>query len=137
MSSTLLTFRPGELDDQVLRPQAGVVGGATSHDLDHLDATILALFPARASRERPRAAGDAEVGATNPAVRHQIADQLARGVVDRHGQPEPDAGDCRVDADEPTRRVDQRSARVSWVERRVGLDHVVDHADRLAGSRRQ
>ena len=34
--------------------------------------------------------------------------------------------DLRVDADHPPVRVDQRTARVAWVDRRVGLDHVVD-----------
>ena len=77
-------------------------------------------------RQRPRAAGDPEVGAPEAALRHQRADDLPRRVVDGHREPEADARDRGVDADDASASVGERAARVARVQRRVGLDHVVD-----------
>ena len=49
---------------------------------------------------RPRAAGDADPGAAHAAVAHQRRDDPPRGGVDRDREPEPDAGDRGVDADD-------------------------------------
>ena len=53
------------------------------------------------------------------------------------GEPEPDAGDRGVDADDAAVAVDQRAAGVAGVERGVGLDDVVDDPRRLARAGRQ
>ena len=57
------------------------------------------------------------------------------GRIDRHGQTEPDPGDRRVDADDPPGRIGQRAAGVARVERRVGLDDVLDEAARTTVTR--
>jgi hypothetical protein len=49
-------------------------------------------------------------------------------VVDRHREPEADAGDRRVDPDDAAAAVRERAARVARVQGRVGLDHVLHHA---------
>ncbi len=78
----------------------------------------------------------------------QLRQQLAHDV-DRHGEPDAEvrgaiAQDRGVDADHFTAQVEQRSARIARVDRRVGLQHVdaalrgdrelaaerADHADR-------
>ena len=74
------------------------------------------------------AAGDAEVGAAEAALGHQRADDRPRRLVDRHGEAEADTGDGGVDADDAAMPVRERAAGVARVERRVGLDHVVDDA---------
>ena len=60
---------------------------------------------------RPRRAGTgagradhAQVGAAHPAVAQQRGDDPPGGRVDRHGEPQPDAGDRGVDADHPAAR---------------------------------
>jgi len=61
-------------------------------------------------------------------VCHQRSDDPAGRVVDGHGQPDADAGDCCVDANHAPRAVGQRAAAVAGVEGGIGLDHLVDHA---------
>ena len=92
---------------------------------------------ARVRRKRPRAAGDPDVRPPHAPVAHQRADDPPRRGVDRHREPEADAGDRGVDPDHLGRAVDQRPAGVARVQRRVGLDHVVDVTHRAAGARRQ
>ena len=53
------------------------------------------------------------------------ADDAAGGRVDRHRQPEADAGHRRVDADHPRAAVGEGAARVAGVEGGVGLDDVL------------
>ena len=76
--------------------------------------------------QRLRAADDAEVRPTNPAIAHQRGEDRSCRGVDRHGQAEPDAGNGRVDAHDASAGVGQRSARVARVERGIGLDDVLD-----------
>ena len=64
--------------------------------------------------------------------RLQARDDLAHGVR-RHGEADADValrvaggGDLRVDADDAAGLVEQRAARVAGVDRRVGLDDLVD-----------
>src|SRR5256885_7559576 len=85
-----------ELYKQVLGAQPGAIGGAVLHHFDHLHAAAAAPLGGGLGRERPHAAGDAEVGAAHSALAHQRADDLARGGVDRHrqgaGPPRPRRG---------------------------------------------
>ena len=93
---------------------------------------------AQARRERPGARGDADPGAAHAAVAHQLATTTRRVVaLTGHGEPEPDARDRGVDPDDAPAAVDERAAGVARVERRVGLDHVVDHAPGVAVADRQ
>ena len=92
----------------------------------------VAPLRARLWRQRPRPAGDADVGAAHAALAHQRADDAARRGVDRDGEAEADAGDRGVDADHAAEAVDERAARVARVQRGVGLDDVVDDARRPA-----
>ncbi len=52
-------------------------------------------------------------------------------------RPEADAGDGGVDADDAPEAVGQRAAGVARVERRVGLDHVLDQPTGRARAGRQ
>ena len=124
-------------DDQVLGAQAGGGGRRRGRDLDHLDAAVAADRSGDARRQRARPAGDPDPGAAHAAVAHQRGDDAAGGRVDGDREAEPDAGDGGVDADDVAAAVDERAAGVAGVERRVGLDDVVDDPGRLAGARRQ
>ena len=104
------------------------MGGASLHDLDDLDRGLAPEARGKPGRERPRAAGDPDVGATEAPLAHQGGDDLARRGVDRNGEAEAEAGDRRVDADDLRLCVGERAARVAGVERSVGLDHVLDDA---------
>jgi hypothetical protein len=127
----------GELGDQVLGPEPGGVCWAARNDLDHLDALLLAALTSQPRGQRPGPSSDAQVGARHFAARHEVADQLAGGVIDWHGEPESNSGDGGVDPDEPAGRVDESSARVPGIERGVGLNHVVDHPECAARLRGQ
>ena len=81
----------------------------------------------RGGRGTP-AARDPDVRALEPPRRHQRVHDAAGGVVDRDREAEPDTRDGRVDPDDPSASVGERSARVPGVERGVGLDDVLDDA---------
>jgi hypothetical protein len=68
MSSTPVDRRAVELDDQVLGPQPGLRGGRALDDLHDLDAAPRPSVRGERGRQRPRAAGDAEVGAAEAAL---------------------------------------------------------------------
>src|SRR5207245_1084321 len=77
------------------------------HDLD----AVAATEPRRqARRQRPRAEREAEVGAPEPPLAHQRADDLAGGRVDRHRQAQAHTRHGRVDADHAAASVRQRAA---------------------------
>ena len=68
---------------------------------------------------------------TRPAVSSSGSTRLDRRGGDREADPDAArgavaGGDLRVDADHAAGRVEQRAARVAGVERRVGLDDVLD-----------
>ena len=123
---------PVELDDDVAGADARGRRRAALEQLDDLQAAP-APEPFREDRpQRPRPADDAEERPADPAVVHERAhDGSGRGV-DRHGQPEPDPGDRRVDPDDPAAPVGERAAGVARVERCVGLDDVLDEPARPA-----
>ena len=126
MSPTSVDGRAVELDDQVLRPQPGLGRRRALDDLHDLDAGDPPEPSRQPRRQRPRAAGDSEVRPAEAALRHQRADDLPRRVVDGNREPEADSRDRGVDADDATAAVGERAAGVAGVQRRVGLDHVVD-----------
>ena len=82
-----------------------------------------------AARQRQRLAADAQPRAPHAAVANQ-RDRHALG--GRRRDREADAlrrqDHRRVDADDVAARVDQRSAGIAGIERRVGLQHVVEQA---------
>ena len=70
---------------------------------------------------------DADPAPADAAVADQAAgDELGRVDRDREADPLRRQDDRRVDADHLAPRVDQRAARVAGVQRRVGLEDVVD-----------
>ncbi len=86
----------------------------------------------RRQRAVDRQRGQAEVGAADGAALLELGD-LGLGGVDRDREADADAAaaaaaglDLGVDADHPAGRVEQRAARVARVDRRVGLQDVVD-----------
>src|SRR5204862_301878 len=93
----------------------------------------------RPRRERMRAPGDADVRAANAPLGHQRGDDPPRRGVDRDGEAETDPSERGVDADHPAAPVGERTPGAAGVERRVGLDHVVDEANGApaTGARRQ
>ena len=112
-------------------------GRAALDDLDDLDAGLAAELAGESRRKGTRAAGDAEIGAAEPALAHERADDLPRRLVDRDGEPEADSCDGGVDSDHVAVSVRERSARVARVEGRVGLDHVLDDSAGRARAHRQ
>ena len=133
-SSTPRTGRPSTptIRSSARRP-ARSAGRALDH-LDDLDRAIAAERGRHARRQRPRSAGDPDPGAAHAAVAHQGRDDPAGRRVDRHREAEADARHRGVDPDHAAAAVDQRAARVAGVQRRVGLDHVVDDPRRAAGA---
>src|SRR6266545_2603587 len=117
-----------DLDDQVLRAQVRCMGGAALDDLDDLDCRVPSEPGREPWRQRPRAARDAEVCAPEAAFGHKRADDLPGGGVDRDGEPETEAGNRRVDPDHLRACVRERTAGVARIERRIGLDDVLDDA---------
>src|SRR4051812_27957102 len=77
-------------------------------------------------------AADAEVAAANASILDQPARDPTREVA---GNGETDAlrgaDDGRVDADHFATGVEQRATRVAGIQRRIGLDDVVDGPARL------
>ena len=73
----------------------------------------------------------------HPSVADQGADDALGGRVDRNGEPETDACEGCVDPDDAAGRVGERAPRVAGVERRVGLDNIVDDPDLGTGSGRE
>src|SRR6266540_4830312 len=122
----VLHRHPVHVDDQVLVAQAGAGGGAALDDLDDLDPGGAVERGGDPWRQRPVAAGDADEGAAEATLPHQRGDDLPGGVVDRYGEPEADPGHGGAHPDHAAAPVDQRATRVAWVERRVGLDDVLD-----------
>src|SRR5205807_3031200 len=106
-------------------------------DLAHLDAPGATELAGEPRRQRPLLPADAEVGAAEPALGHQRADDLPGRGVDRHSEAETDTGDRRVDADHAAAAVGERAARIAGIESGVGLDDVVDDAYVHSGARRQ
>ena len=79
--------------------------------------------------------GDADIGATHTAVPHQFAKHKACGIGGDRKADALRAHDHRgVYADDFAVRRHQRAAGIAGVERRIGLDHVVDQP---AGARAQ
>ena len=111
-----------DLDDDVARLQAGIGGRAVRRGLTDLGA--LAVL---------RVAGlEPEVGVLRSVAALERRQDLLDGV---HRDRERDAdvalaatggGDLRVDADDLAVAVEQRTAGVAGVDRRVGLDDAVD-----------
>ena len=86
-----------------------------------------------AAQQRHVLAGDAQIAAPHPAVAEQRR-QHRRDRVDRHREAQSLAAgdDGGVHADDLARAGDQRSARVAGIQRRVGLNHLIDQPSRIA-----
>ena len=113
MSPTSVT---GEPSRSTIRSSGRSPASCRRRALDHLhdlDAGLPAEPAREPRRQRPRAARDAEVGAAEAALGHQRADDRARRRVHGHRQPEADACDGGVDADDAAAPVGQRAARVA------------------------
>ena len=136
-SSTPSTGAPSTSTIRSSARSPRAVGGAAFDHLHDLDPPLPAERRRQPRRQRTGVAGDADVGAAEPALAHQRADDPPRRRVDRNGEAEPDAGDGGVDPDDAARAVGERAARVARVERGVGLDHVLDDPRRRAGPGRQ
>src|SRR5258707_8382102 len=110
---------------------AGLFGGRALLDRLHERAAADGQVECR-QRAVDRQRGQAEVGSANGAALLELGD-LGLGGVDRHGEADTHAARARaagldlgVDADHLAGGVQQRTARVARVDRRIGLQHVVD-----------
>src|SRR5439155_15171004 len=126
-----------ELDDDVAPPEPRAGRRAAVDDLDHFHAGAPPERLHQPRRQRPPAAGDAEVGAAEAALAHERGEDATRRPVDRHREPEPDARYGGVDPDHAPAAIGQRAAGVPRVQGGVGLDDVLDDPARGAGTRRQ
>src|SRR5438270_166848 len=120
---------------QVLVAESRMRSRAARDDLDDLDAEAPVDGVSGSRRERAAAAGDAEIGASEPALAHELGDDAARGVVEGYGEAEPDPRHSGVDADEAATAVEEGAAGVPRVQGGVGLDDVLDDAAGRAGAR--
>ena len=128
-SSAPVTGSPSSAHDHVAGEQARTVRRAAG--LGRRDGRGRALRQLRrklqAARDGRLLRRDADVGAPHAAVPHQLAEHEVRGVGrDREADALRALDDRGVDADHLAARGDQRPAGIARVERRVGLDHVVD-----------
>src|SRR5206468_9763265 len=80
--------------------------------------------------EPARPPDDPEVGPPNPTVAHQGGEDQPGCRVDLNGKAETNPRDGRVDPDDPAADVGERAARVAGVQRRIGLDDVLDETAR-------
>ena len=94
-------------------------------------AALVPELRARARRQRPRAAGDAEIGTPHAPVATSASPMIAR-VAELIGtaRPSPMPATAVLTPTTSPRPFDERAAGVAGVERGVGLDHVVDDAHR-------
>ena len=138
LPATLVMMSPpswiGWLSSVALRSPARMpafVGGAAGRDLLHECAVGDGHDVLERLVDGQRV--DPQVAAVDAAGLLEVGDDLLGGV-DRHREADADAavaaaaagGDLRVDADDLAGRVDERAAGVAGVDRRVGLQHVVD-----------
>ena len=106
---------PVELEDQVARRGSRPTSAGLSSTTSSTSTAVRCVHgptprgaAAAAGRRRlPR------IRTPHPAVADQRADDAPRRGVDRHRQPEPDAGDRGVDADHAAATVDERAAGVA------------------------
>src|SRR5437773_1656116 len=110
-----------DVEDQVFVSETGSRGRAAGDDLDDLHAEATVDSGGRPRRQRASTAGDAEVGAAEPALVHEGGHDATGGGVERHGQAEPDAGDGGVDAGQPAPAGPQGAPRVPRVQGGGGL----------------
>ena len=83
--------------------------------------------PGVAARYRRGLRGDADEAAPHTAVQDQLAEHELRGVArDREADALRAADDRGIDTDHLAARIDQRPAGIAGIERRVGLDHILD-----------
>ena len=132
MSPPSLTSWPSIVAVVAAAFEAGLVGRAALFDALDEDAFFDRQVERLRQRRGDRAAFDPEVGVFDFAVGLELVD-LVSGRVDRDREADADVAlaaaaglDLGVDPDHFAGRVDQRAARVAGVDRRVGLDHVVD-----------
>ena len=79
------------------------------------------------ARHRRGLTGHADIAAPHAAVLDQFAQHKLRGIGgDRETYPLRAANDGGVDADHFATRRHQRSAGIAGIERRVGLDHILN-----------
>src|SRR3954471_10396712 len=107
--------------------QPGLRRGAPGNHLGDSQPAVPPELLDQRRRQRTLGSGDAQPGPPHPAVVHECADDLPSGRVDRHGKPDADTGQRGVHPNDPAGAVGQGTAAIAWIERRVGLDHLVDH----------
>src|SRR5206468_5926832 len=127
-----------ERDQQVPFLETGALRRAVLLDPGDQDAGVArqAVVTDQAALQRYVLPGHADVSAADGAVLDQAAgDELHR--VDGDGEADSlrRQDDRRVDADDLSRRVDQRPARIPGVERGIRLDDVVDQTARRRAQR--
>src|SRR3989442_6856680 len=117
--------------DDVSRPEAGASGGARLVDAryEHTALRFQTVCPNREPQQRHVLPRDADLAAPDLAMPDELAGHELGGV-DPHREADPLSrkDHRRVHADDKAPRIDERPAGVARIERRVGLDHVVDEA---------
>src|ERR1700712_4563933 len=124
-------------DHEVAGPQPGLGRGRPGDDGGDPQPRRTPQPGRDLDRQRRGGPDDPEVAAPHAALPAQRGEDLAGRGRHRDGEPEPDPRDGGVDPDDVPRRVGQGPAGVAGVQRRVGLDHVLDDAARAAVAGRQ
>ena len=99
-----------DVEHDVRGAETGSVRRAAGDHLDHLDAVLATHRARHAGRQWTAATRDADVGAPEAPLAHERADDAPRRVVDGYREPQPDACDRGVDADQPAPAVDAGTA---------------------------
>src|SRR5438105_463506 len=136
----------GEVGQPVNRLAVGLdndVAERTRAEIDAADAGTLGRASGRGAHDdhpfdaEPGRDGLAGGDDADPGRRHAtVLDEIGNDAIDDvDGDSEADASagtrrreDRRVDADQPSRRIQQRPARIAGIDRGIGLDHVRDLA---------
>ena len=118
------------------RPAVRAASVGLDRDDEHAG-RLLEMMEARdAAEERHVLSGDAEIAAPHAAVaQERRQDGVDRVDGDREAQPLAAGDDRGVHADDCAGAGDERAAGVAGIERRVGLDHVLDQPARARAQR--
>src|SRR5262249_29259130 len=125
----------GNIEHDIAFGEAGPLRRSARYQIrDHFSARRFQFEPAGKPRiEGYALRGDAESAAPHLSITHDARRDIRGGVdADREADTLRGPDHRRVDADDPAVAVHQRSARVAWIERRIGLDHAVDQPPRRA-----
>src|SRR5438477_10150594 len=116
-----------EGNQRIALHQAGFVGRTLRLDRDDQQAAVLLCLRLHRFGQRDFLGPNAQVGAPNPSVGLEAGDHPLRDV-HRNRAPVATPEDPAIHADGSPVDIDQRTTAEPWIQRRVGLDQMLDLA---------